>query len=343
MPFTERDAKAARWEGKDRLVSAGDGLYLNVRRASKTWLIRRTVNGKMRVRTLGHYPAMPTKQARAAAMTASLSTPSAMTVSALSEAFFSEVVQIDQKRPELVRGYLDRAIIPQLGSRRVAELTPGDIATVIQGYRERGPRTADQLRSILKSLLTFAIEIGVRPDNPAASLTRRVAGYRPEARARVLSDVEIRKLWSVDHPNGRLLRFLLLTGLRISEAQKGARDGDLWRVAAEISKNGAAHWVYLTASALDQLPMPANTATGVQSWLRRWCEREGIADRFTPHDMRRTAATRMADAGVAPFVVERVLNHTLQGVMAVYNRADYAEERIAAAQTLERSLLTVAG
>lgn len=31
MAFTERQAKALKWEGKDRLVSAGDGLYLNVR------------------------------------------------------------------------------------------------------------------------------------------------------------------------------------------------------------------------------------------------------------------------------------------------------------------------
>jgi hypothetical protein len=30
---------------------------------------------------------------------------------------------------------------------------------------------------------------------------------------------------------------------------------------------------------------------------------------------------------VLPHVVEKILNHTMQGVMAVYNRHDYMEER----------------
>jgi hypothetical protein len=48
------------------------------------------------------------------------------------------------------------------------------------------------------------------------------------------------------------------------------------------------------------------------------------------HDMRRTAATRMADLGVLPHVVEAVLNHVSgykAGVAGVYNRALYAAEK----------------
>jgi integrase len=71
----------------------------------------------------------------------------------------------------------------------------------------------------------------------------------------------------------------------------------------------------------------------VQSWLRRWCEREKIAaPAFTPHDLRRTAATRLNTLGVMPHVVEKILNHTMQGVMATYNRAEYERERIDAMQ-----------
>ena len=50
---------------------------------------------------------------------------------------------------------------------------------------------------------------------------------------------------------------------------------------------------------------------------------------FTLHDLRRTVATRMASLGVAPHVVERLLNHvtgTLGGVAGVYNRFKYREE-----------------
>jgi integrase len=48
------------------------------------------------------------------------------------------------------------------------------------------------------------------------------------------------------------------------------------------------------------------------------------------HDMRRTAASGMAALGIAPHVVEAVLNHrsgTIKGVAAVYNRYNYASEK----------------
>lgn len=65
------------------------------------------------------------------------------------------------------------------------------------------------------------------------------------------------------------------------------------------------------------------TNTGVQAWLRRWCKRERIAPAFRPHDLRRTCATRLDTLGVLPHITERILNHTMQGVMGVYDRADY--------------------
>ncbi|HPB76891.1 MAG TPA: Arm DNA-binding domain-containing protein [Chromatiaceae bacterium] len=240
---TERQARAIHWEGKDRLVSAGDRLYLNVRQNSKTWLIRRRLpSGKMVVRTLGQYPTMSVREARAIAVAEGMKKVlSNMTVKDLAETYFDEVVKIEHRRPELIRGYLDRGILPELGDRRITELNPADIAAAILAYRERGPRTADQLRSVLRALFTFAVENGIRSDNPAAPLTRRVSGYRPKARERVLTDDELVKVWSITHEHGRLLRFLLLTGLRITEAQKGERDGHRWHVSAALSKNKRPH------------------------------------------------------------------------------------------------------
>lgn len=342
MPLTERQAKAEKWSGKDRLVSAGDCLFLLVRKASKSWLLRRRFKGRMHVKTLGKYPAMPVREARALALQLAMDrSPSEVTVEQLAGRYYTEVVEVEHKRPDLFHGYLSRSIIPDLGPRRAIDVTPAEVAAVIGRYKVRGARTADQLRSALRSMFGFAIEVGIRQDNPVASLTRRVAGYKPEARERVLSDEEIRLIWSEASPNARLLRFLLLTGLRIAEAQKGHRQGDRWIVPEEISKNGKEHWVHLTPSAVEQLPLPGSTPTNIQAWLRRWCNRHGIEPRFTPHDCRRTAATRMADSEVPPFIVERVLNHTMQGMMAVYNKAEYAAERKDAAETLERVILGV--
>jgi hypothetical protein len=66
--------------------------------------------------------------------------------------------------------------------------------------------------------------------------------------------------------------------------------------------------------------------------LRRWCERERISTAFRPHDLRRTCATRLNTLGVLPHITEKILNHTMQGVMAVYNRAEYEAERVEAMQ-----------
>jgi integrase len=60
---------------------------------------------------------------------------------------------------------------------------------------------------------------------------------------------------------------------------------------------------------------------------------------WTPHDLRRTMATHMADMGVMPHVIEKCLNHKMAGVMAVYNRAEYAAEKKAAWQLWQRKLL----
>ncbi|MFN4089343.1 MAG: tyrosine-type recombinase/integrase [Alphaproteobacteria bacterium] len=51
------------------------------------------------------------------------------------------------------------------------------------------------------------------------------------------------------------------------------------------------------------------------------------------HDLRRSAATRMADLGVQPHVVEALLNHaggSKAGVAGIYNRSTYAPEKRAA-------------
>jgi integrase len=50
---------------------------------------------------------------------------------------------------------------------------------------------------------------------------------------------------------------------------------------------------------------------------------------WTLHDIRRTVATRMAEMGVAPHVIERLLNHvtgTLSPIALVYNKARYLDE-----------------
>jgi integrase len=66
----------------------------------------------------------------------------------------------------------------------------------------------------------------------------------------------------------------------------------------------------------------------------------GIAH-FTPHDLRRTAATFMAEMGTMDEVIDAILNHAKQGVIKVYNVYRYDKEKQAALEAWERKLATI--
>jgi integrase len=89
---------------------------------------------------------------------------------------------------------------------------------------------------------------------------------------------------------------------------------------------------------------------GFQGWSKCKAaldEQTKSIDAWRLHDIRRTAATRMAELGAQPHVVEAVLNHVSghkAGVAGIYNRSSYAAEKKAAldlwgahVQTLVRS------
>jgi integrase len=50
-------------------------------------------------------------------------------------------------------------------------------------------------------------------------------------------------------------------------------------------------------------------------------------EHFTVHDLRRTAATNLAEKEWNADWIEKALNHKLKGVRGVYNRAQYAKQR----------------
>ncbi len=62
--------------------------------------------------------------------------------------------------------------------------------------------------------------------------------------------------------------------------------------------------------------------------------------KFVPHDLRRTMATRLGDddIGADPIVVEKILNHQLQGMQKVYNLQDYMEKRMRLLQLWDMKL-----
>jgi integrase len=77
-------------------------------------------------------------------------------------------------------------------------------------------------------------------------------------------------------------------------------------------------------------PTPRGSASGYRERIYKVVDRlrraTGIAD-FTPHDLRRTAASHMTSIGIPRDTVAKVLNHTERGVTAVYDRYGYDREK----------------
>jgi integrase len=63
----------------------------------------------------------------------------------------------------------------------------------------------------------------------------------------------------------------------------------------------------------------------------------------TPHDLRRTAATRMSELGFNRLVVDKVLNHKDQTVGGVYDRHSYDKEKLEALEAWEKKLDAILG
>lgn len=334
-------------DGKDKDYQAGNGLMLRVRASSKTWIYRERKDGKTKVITIGTFPDIsPTEAKREALELAKQSNAITANVKTLVEAYYAGMVSTKHKHPEQAKHYLD-LIVAQFGNSTIRSVKRLELTTWLRGYSKSRPRAGDMMRSHLKKLFAYAVECGYIDNSPAEGITSNITGYVPKPKSRVLTDDEIRYVFALEHHNAPLLRFLLLTGLRISEAQSGYLDGDRWRI--DDSKNGKAHWVHLPPLALRQLPLPHSTATNIQHWLKRLMIKNGYQadprkdgyNAWTCHDLRRTFATRLNDAGIEPFVVEKCTNHTMEGVMAVYNRAEYETQRIEAAHKMQALVMQI--
>ena len=251
------------------------------------------------------------------------------------ERWLHEQVDGVHKKPELIHGFVKRAILPAFDDRQVRDIRPAEIADAVRKYgtkvketakaHQGGVTAAKALLAVYKVLFRYCVGTGWIEQSPAEQLKgKAVAGPSPGARDRVLTDDELRFVMTTDIVHGPVLRFLLATGLRINEAYRGHREGQYWVVPAASSKNGAAHRVWLSDVALAQLEhQPWALPNTVQSWLTH------NAEGWTAHDLRRTFSTRMngEPLSVPPYVVEKMLNHTLPGVMGIYNRQEYLPER----------------
>lgn len=204
-----------------------------------------------------------------------------------------------------------------------------------------GAVAANRVAASLSAFFGWCIREGLASSNPAAGLNRQ-----PErSRVRVLNDSELKALWAATSDASdysAVVRLLALSGQRAAEIA-GLRwseiAGDQIVLPSERVKNNRAHIVPITLpirAILDARPRRPGRdlifGRRFDSPLRGWGALKAALDRrldvavapWTHHDLRRTAATRLADLDVAPHVIEALLNHVSghkSGVAGIYNRS----------------------
>jgi integrase len=272
---------------------------------------------------------------------------------------------IDQRRD-----VFERLIFPVLGSRLISSVKRSEIVDMLDEIaNSSGPVMADRALATLSRLFSWH---AARSDDFASPLVRGMSrtSTKERSRTRTLTEAEIRALWgAADEAGifGSYLQFLLLTATRRNEAARMRRseiEADNWTIPAIRYKNKLDHVIPLSGAAvsvLGRIPKISRsdfifTADGkgpitgfgcrketfdraMLTQLRKLAEEAGEdparieLQRWTIHDLRRTARTLLSQAGVSSEHAEACMGHVKRGVEATYDRYQYhSEKRVAFAK-----------
>jgi integrase len=248
-----------------------------------------------------------------------------------------------------IRRYLTSSYFKQLHGKAIDTITRKDIASrLVAIVRDNGSMSARQARAAINAFFVWAMQMGLVENNPV------IGAVKPKdnaSRERALSDAELGAVWraSGDDDYGRAVKLLILTGCRRQEIG-GVRWSELdtdkgtWTLPAERSKNGKAHTLPLPPAAWDIINSVPHMASRDQLFgviagrgFTAWAQGKAGLDRrlgdavapFQLHDLRRSTATRMADLGIQPHIIEQILNHQSghkRGPAGIYNRSSYVRE-----------------
>ena len=246
-----------------------------------------------------------------------------------------------------IRDMLERLVFPVLGSTPVADIKRSHVHALMDRIdKHNGLVTGDRTFSVVSQVLKFHAR---RDDDYVFPLISGMRKDHAQEGTRVLEDSEIRAIWNHGDP---LACFLLLAAARRNEAadmQFSQLEGDEWVLRSEDNKGKVYFARPLPKAALAILArQPRNGpyvfGGGDQSrpfrsfsrWKADIVEATDVKN-WKPHDLRRTARTLMARAGVPRDDAKRCLGHAIGSkVDRIYDRWEYPKERRGAYQKLAK-------
>src|SRR5262249_8868300 len=298
------------------------------------YLLRYRLNGHQRFHTIGRHGTWTPDTARTEAkrllgLVASKVDPASERVRP-AETLGAEIERyLERKRPSLKPRTIlevERHLLVHakpLHNMRLADIDRRTIALRLAEIESgSGPGARNRVRSSLSAFFTFAIREGLLDANPVTGTGKADEG---PSRDRTLTEAELAAVLNAldTDPFGDIIRLLVLTGQRREEI--GAlrwSEVDFERglivLPPERSKNNRQHELPISTqirAILERQPRRNEWVFGRRwtSWSRHKAildkRLDGVVGAYRLHDLRRTAATHMAEIGVLPHIIEAVLNH----------------------------------
>jgi integrase len=248
---------------------------------------------------------------------------------------------------------IEKDVLPEWGRRKSNDITRRDVICLLDNIVDRGaPIMANRTLAVVRKMFNFAVARDIVPASPCAAIQ---TPSREQRRDRVLSADEMKTFWQglektrITQGIRLALKLQLVTAQRKGEVISAEwAEIDLeekwWTIPVEKAKNRLPHRVPLSTLAIEILeavkylagdsrwvfPSPRGaghiTPTAVDHALRIDLNTLEI-NNFTPHDLRRSAASHMTGMGISRLVVSKILNHVERGVTAVYDRHSYDREK----------------
>ena len=357
MKLTDRQIQLTKPPVSGRVtLSDGNGLQLRITSSDKrSWSLQYRYQGAMRKYTIGSYPEITLKDARArnTELRASIQagndpqtskklarSPSSTNVEECFEEYLRDHLKINVQKswPEYERA-MRRDVLPFVGKIEIEALDKPAIRAVIRRITDRGSMVlANRVLQYISGMLKWAVGVGYITVNPAADIPKP---FKERSRERVLSLDEVRTILSVcDSLAGvqaAFVKFLLFSGQRLNEIAKLTRHeilDDHIAIPRDRNKSGETIITPLLPHLQDILNMcprgngqyifsttlgekPISGFSQIKSQLHN---ASGITD-WTFHDFRRSMATALADAGMDQFNIKCALNHKDNSVTGVYDRS----------------------
>jgi integrase len=262
------------------------------------------------------------------------------------------------------RRHIEKDLLPRLGALAARDVTAADIVMVIEAVGKRSVSVAELVFTAASEIFKHGIARHTVITNPCAGISVSAICGKRQPRSRLkLTQEELRVILPalplIGYQNALATKILLATCTRINELvgarwehvdleraewvvphPKGRKDRAFtiplcpavvgWFTELKTYAFGSAfvlpaRQARRTARLGGEAPMNQMT---LNSMLGKLCVKLGNqVRRFTPHDLRSTARSHLAALGVSVIVAERCLNHSLGGLLSIYDQHDYLTER----------------